>query len=134
MSSISRPHTEKRHSTRSRHGSSPNHSILTANCGVDKLKNRTHSYGTALPDIRERLMRIETKIEGMESNISTKTDLAELKLSTKTDLTELRMSTKTDLAELKVSITEGFNSQTKWFIGTAMVLASVAFAAARLIQ
>lgn len=79
-------------------------------------------------------MRIETKIEGMESNISTKTDLAELKLSTKTDLTELRMSTKTDLAELKVSITEGFNSQTKWFIGTAMVLASVAFAAARLIQ
>lgn len=123
MSSISRPHTEKRHSTRSRHGSSPNHSILTANCGVDKLKNRTHSYGTALPDIRERLMRIETKIEGMESNISTKTDLAELKLSTKTDLTEL-----------KVSITEGFNSQTKWFIGTAMVLASVAFAAARLIQ
>jgi hypothetical protein len=112
MSSISRPHTEKRHSTRSRHGSSPNHSILTANCGVDKLKNRTHSYGTALPDIRERLMRIETKIEGMESNIST----------------------KTDLAELKVSITEGFNSQTKWFIGTAMVLASVAFAAARLIQ
>jgi hypothetical protein len=68
-------------------------------------------------------MRIETKIEGMESNISTKTDLAELKTST-----------KTDLAELKVSITEGFNSQTKWFIGTAMVLASVAFAAARLIQ
>lgn len=76
------------------------------------MKSRMGSIEQAVPEIRDRLMRIETKIGEAEKI----------------------MSTKADLAELKASITEGFNSQTKWFVATAAVLAGIAFAAARLIH
>lgn len=63
-------------------------------------------------EIREKLVRVETKLEGIEKN----------------------MATKTDLAELRTAIAEGFTSQTKWFISTAIALAVIAFTAAKFIH
>lgn len=63
-------------------------------------------------EIREKLVRVETKLEGIEKT----------------------MATKADLADLKTAIAEGFTSQTKWFISTAIALAVIAFTAAKFIH
>lgn len=87
--------------------------------GDDELKSRVEALEKALPDIRERMVRVETKLDGIEKTMATKTDLGDLKVS---------------MAELKTSVIEGFNNQTKWFVATAAVLAGIAFTAARLIH
>ncbi|MBX8528520.1 hypothetical protein K5D32_02535 [Pseudomonas cichorii] len=63
-------------------------------------------------EIREKLVRVESKLEGIEKS----------------------MATKTDIADLKTAIAEGFTSQTKWFISTAIALAVIAFTAAKFIH
>ena len=63
-------------------------------------------------EIREKLVRVETKLDGIEKT----------------------MATKTDLADLRTAIAEGFTSQTKWFISTAIALAVIAFTAAKFIH
>ena len=80
--------------------------------GDDELKSRVEALENALPDIRERVVRVETKLDAIEKT----------------------MATKADLSELKVSMIEGFNNQTKWFVAPAAVLAGIAFTAARLIH
>ena len=79
--------------------------------GGDALETRVAALEKAIPDIRERLARVETKLDGIES----------------------QMVTKADLSDLKAAMAESFHAQTKWFIGTAVVLAGLAFAAARFI-
>lgn len=79
--------------------------------GGDTLESRVAALEKAIPDIRERLARVETKLDGIES----------------------QMVTKADLSDLKAAMAESFHAQTKWFIGTAVVLAGLAFAAARFI-
>ena len=83
------------------------------------MKSRVEALEKALPDIRERMVRVETKLDSIEKTMATKTDLGDLKVS---------------MAELKTSVIEGFNNQTKWFVATAAVLAGIAFTAARLIH
>ncbi|QDD92182.1 hypothetical protein CCZ28_24000 [Pseudomonas oryzihabitans] len=75
------------------------------------MESRVAALEKAIPDIRERLARVETKLDGIEK----------------------QMVTKSDLSDLKVTISDSFHAQTKWFIGTAVVLAGLAFAAARFI-
>jgi len=79
--------------------------------GGDDLEKRLEAVEKAIPDIRERLARVETKIDHIERT----------------------MATKSDMAEVKTALAEGFNSQTKWFIGTALAMAVIAFTAARFI-
>jgi hypothetical protein len=84
--------------------------------GGDDLERRIELLEKAIPDIRERLVRVETKVDHVEKT----------------------MATKTDIAELKASIAEGFNTQTKWFVGTAFAMtglaASISFGLARLLS
>lgn len=87
------------------------HTGGTPPTGDNGLEKRVEALEKSIPDIRERLARVETKIDHIEKT----------------------MSTKTDMAELKASIADGFNSQTNWFIGAAMALAVLAFTAARFI-
>ncbi|EOZ5126496.1 MULTISPECIES: hypothetical protein [Pseudomonas] len=75
------------------------------------MEKRIETLEKLLPDMRERLARVETKLDGIEKT----------------------MATKTDMAELKAAIASEFGSQTKWFVGTAVVLAGIAFTAARFI-
>jgi hypothetical protein len=56
-------------------------------------------------DIRERLVRLETRVDAIAS----------------------QMATKADLAALEATLL-------KWFIGTALALTAIVFAAARLIK
>lgn len=80
--------------------------------GGDILEQRLVALEKSTLEIREKLVRIETKLEGVEKT----------------------MATKTDISDLKTAIAEGFTSQTKWFISTAIALAVIAFTAAKFIH
>ncbi|MBH3464450.1 hypothetical protein I5Q49_06270 [Pseudomonas carnis] len=80
--------------------------------GGDILEQRIVALEKSTLEIREKLVRIETKLEGVEKT----------------------MATKADLSDLKTAIAEGFTSQTKWFISTAVALAVIAFTAAKFIH
>ncbi|HLD65617.1 MAG TPA: hypothetical protein VJA19_06215 [Pseudomonas sp.] len=86
--------------------------------GDDPLEERIEKLETALPDIQARLVRVETKLDATTLNMATKADLAAVGIM---------------LAELKTTVSETILAQTKWYIGTAAVLAGLAFAAARLV-
>ncbi|WP_397448860.1 hypothetical protein [Pseudomonas sp. NA-150] len=155
--------SSRRKSNSSSNGNSPAH---TPN-GGDEMRNRVEALEKALPDIRERLVRVETTLDRIEGNTASKVELADLKMATQADIADLKMATKADIADLKMATTadiadlkmgtkaemadlrmvtksdiadlrvtmlEAFNHQTKWFIGTVVVLAGTAFAAARLMQ
>lgn len=86
------------------------------------MEKRIEALEKMLPDMRERLARVETKLDGIEKHMATKADL----VNVKADL-------EGSIAGLRTAMLEGFASQTKWFIGTAVVLAGIAFTAARFI-
>lgn len=79
--------------------------------GAD-LEARVVALEKASQEIREKLVRIETKLESLEKTTAS----------------------KTDIADLKTAIAEGFTSQTKWFVSTAIALAVIAFTAAKFIH
>lgn len=86
--------------------------------GDDELKERVEKLEAAMPEIQARLVRIETKLEDVVTHIATKAELA---------------AVGTMIAELRTSVSETILSQTKWYIATAVVLAGLAFTAARLV-
>lgn len=67
----------------------------------DRMEPRVAKLEAAIPDIRERLVKIETRLE--------------------------HTSTKADVSQLESTLL-------KWFIGTAIALTGLAFAAAKLIH
>ncbi|NNA20424.1 hypothetical protein HBN70_06550 [Pseudomonas lundensis] len=82
------------------------------NDGGGSMEARVAALEKVSQDIREKLVRVETKLESLEK----------------------AAATKTDIADLKTAIAEGFTSQTKWFISTAIALAVIAFTAAKFIH
>ncbi|MES2820008.1 MAG: hypothetical protein V4812_13585 [Pseudomonadota bacterium] len=82
------------------------------------MKERVEKLEAAMPEIQARLVRIETKLEDVVTHIATKAELA---------------AVGTMIAELRTSVSETILSQTKWYIATAVVLAGLAFTAARLV-
>jgi hypothetical protein len=83
-----------------------------ASGGGSELETRVTALEKSNLEIREKLAKVETKLEGIEKT----------------------MASKTDIAELKTSIAEGFTGQTKWSISTAIGLAVIAFTAAKFIH
>lgn len=86
--------------------------------GGNELEKRVENLEKNVADIRERLSRVETKLEGIEKNMATKADIAAI---------------GTILAEFKASIAEGTITQTRWIITFCVGLAGLAFTAAKLI-
>lgn len=82
------------------------------NGGGSDLEARVAALEKVAVEIREKLVRVETKLESLEKH----------------------SASKADIADLKTSIADGFTSQTKWFISTAIALAVIAFTAAKFIH
>lgn len=76
------------------------------------MEARVPALENATTEIKEKLIRLETRFESVEKN----------------------MATKTDIAELKTAMAEGFTNQTKWFFSTATAVAVIAFTAAKFIH
>lgn len=90
-------------------------------------------------EIRDKLVRVETRLDSIESNMATKVDLANL--ASKDDLSAYVRASGKDVQDLAVSfqksitdVQKTINDQTWKFIGVAGVLAGLAFTAARFIH
>lgn len=107
--------------------------------GGSELEGRVVALEKASQEIREKLVRVEMRLDGIEKNMSTKVDLANL--ASKDDLSAYVRASGKDVQDLAVSfqksITEvqkTMNDQTWKFISVASVLAGLAFTAAKFIH
>jgi hypothetical protein len=84
--------------------------------GGSDVEARVAKLETLSTDIQIKMVRIETRLESVESNMATHSDIANI---------------KTDLANLQTSLI-------KWFVGTAIAMtglsATIAFGLARLLK
>ncbi|WP_425318500.1 hypothetical protein [Pseudomonas nitroreducens] len=88
--------------------------------GGQDLEKRVEALEKALPDIRERLVRVETKLDAIE-------DTMEKTMASKDDLKVLR-------GEISTEMHKSFNDQTWRVIMAACVLAGIAFTAGKYIN
>lgn len=80
------------------------------------MEKRVQALEKAIPDMRERLVRVETKLDTMEKTMATKDDLRVLK------------------GEISTEMHKALNDQTWRFIGFAAGLAALAFTAAKFVH
>lgn len=80
------------------------------------MEDRVAALEKAIPDIRERLARVETKLDNVEKNMATKSDLEALRGSISTD------------------VQKSIGDATWRFVQISMVLAGLAFTAAKFIH
>lgn len=88
--------------------------------GDSELEKRVEALEKAIPDIRERLVRVETKLDAIEGTMG-KT------MATKDDLRVLK-------GEISTEMHKALNDQTWRFIGFAAGLAALAFTAAKFVH
>lgn len=107
--------------------------------GGDPMEARVIALEKASQDIRDKLMRVELRLDTIESSMTTKTDLA--LLASKDDLTGYVRASGKDIQDLAVSfqksitdVQKTINEQTWKFIGLAGVLAGLAFTAAKFVH
>lgn len=91
--------------------------------GGDGMEKRIEALEKAVPEIRERLARVETKLDSIERHMVTKADL----LEETSGLNQAIANFRTDIQSLETRLL-------KWFVGTAAALSAVAFGVARLIH
>lgn len=84
----------------------------------DDMEARVKALETAIPEIRERLARMETKIDGIEKHGATKADIEAVGAKIEAMGTRIESMGRTMI---------------QWAVGTSLVIAGVVFAAARLI-
>jgi hypothetical protein len=109
------------------------------NGGGSDMDARVAALEKAIPEIREKLVRIEMRLDGIDANMAMKVDLASL--ASKDDLNGFIRSTGKDIQDLAVtfqkSITDvqkSMNDQTWKFISVAGALAGLAFTAAKFVH
>ena len=103
------------------------------------MEARVIALEKASQDIRDKLVRVELRLDTIESNMAAKTDLA--LLASKDDLTGYVRASGKDVQDLAVSfqksitdVQKTINEQTWKFVGLAGVLAGLAFSAAKFIH
>ena len=103
------------------------------------MEARVSALENASLEIREKLVRVEMRLDSIESSMATKTDLANL--ASKDDLSGYVRASGKDIQDLAVSfqksitdVQKTINEQTWKFISVAGVLAGLAFTAAKLIS
>ncbi|WP_455806699.1 hypothetical protein [Pseudomonas fluorescens] len=80
------------------------------------MEARVAALEKAIPDIRERLARVETKLDNVEKNMATKSDLEAVRGSISTD------------------VQKAIGDSTWRFVQISLVLAGLAFTAAKFIH
>lgn len=113
-------------------GSGGNHTGNGNPPGGNALEARVAALEKISQDVREKLVRVEMRLDTIESNMATKADLANL--ASKDDLNNFVRASGKDIQDLAVSFHKTMNEQTWKFIGVAGVLAGLAFTAARLLH
>lgn len=97
--------------------------------GGGDLEARVAQLEKAIPEIREKLVRVEMRLDAIESSMATKLDLANI--ASKDDLNGFIRASGKDIQDLAVAFQKSINDQTWKFIGVAGVLTGLAFTAAK---
>jgi hypothetical protein len=107
--------------------------------GGDHLEARVGALEKAVPEIREKLVRVEMRLDAIEANMATKVDLANL--ASKDDLNGFVRASGKDIQELAVSFQKSITgveksiSDATWrVVQVAVVLAGLAFTAGKFIS
>lgn len=86
------------------------------------MESRVAALEKTTVDIREKLVRVETRLEGLASQVATKADIAEL--ATKNDLHGFVRASSKDIQDLAVSFQKSMNEQTWKFIAVSFTMAT----------
>jgi len=107
--------------------------------GGSSMEDRVKLLESSSLEIKEKLIRVEMRLNNIESHMSTKTDLAAL--ASKDDLSVYVRASGKDVQDLAVSfqksitdVQKSINDQTWKFVSVAGVLAGLAFTAAKFIH
>ncbi|MBX9404787.1 hypothetical protein K5E40_03740 [Pseudomonas baetica] len=107
--------------------------------GDDELNARVAALEKSSFEIREKLVRVEMRLDSIESNMATKADLATL--ASKDDMNGFVRSAGKDIQDLAVSFQKAITGVEKsiadatWrFVQISLVLAGLAFTAAKFIH
>lgn len=98
----------------------------------DKMEARVKQLEQASQEIKEKLIRVEMRLDSIESSMATKVDLAII--ASKDDMNGFVRAAGKDIQDLAVSFQKSINDQTWKFIGVAAALAGLAFTAARFVH
>lgn len=108
--------------------------------GGSDLEKRVEALEKNAQEARERLIRVETKLDGIERNMATNSALAELNASLVGEIGTIRTSLTSEIGSFRTSsaseigiinqsvanfrteITRLEGTMIKWFIGTALAL------------
>lgn len=121
--------------------------------GGSDLEKRVDALEKTAQEVRERLVRVETKIDGIERNMATNSALSELnarlvgeigtiRTSLTSEIGSFRTSSASEIgtvnqsvANFRTEITRLEGTMIKWFVGTALALSAgigaIAFGLAR---
>lgn len=117
--------------------------------GGGDMEKRVEAIEKVIPEIRERLVRVETRLEAIGANMATKADLvsatsktdasvAALKTETQANLASLKADTQASISSLSIEIQSMETRLIKWFVSTAFamtgVATAIAFGLARLLK
>lgn len=98
---------------------------------MDLMETRIIKLESVTEKILERLTAVERDVAVIRSNYATKADLAALQA--KLEAASANYATKADLLALEARLATFETTIIKWFIGTAVTLSGLSFAAAKLI-
>jgi hypothetical protein len=99
----------------------------------ESLEKRVERLEDFYFEVAERLARLETRVELIASQIATLTN----QMATKADKADIaQMATKADIAPMatKADMAALETRMIKWFVGTAVTLAGLAFAAGKFVH
>ncbi|KAA8689598.1 hypothetical protein [Pseudomonas caricapapayae] len=96
------------------------------------MEQRVSKLETATQEIRDKLVRVEMRLENIESGMATKLDVASL--ASKDDLADYVRASGKDIQDLAISFQKSINEQTWKFFAVATGLATLAFTAAKFIH
>ncbi|VVO36641.1 hypothetical protein PS689_05441 [Pseudomonas fluorescens] len=100
--------------------------------GGNELEQRVNKLEAAAQEIRDKLVRVEMRLDNIESGMATKLDVAIL--ASKDDVSEYVRASGKDIQELAVAFQKSINDQTWKFVAVATGLATLAFTAAKFIH
>lgn len=107
--------------------------------GDDPMEARVTALEKSSQEVREKLVRLEMRLDSIESQMATKMDIANL--ASREDLNSYVRASGKDIQDLAVSfqksitdVQKSMNEQTWKFISVAGVLAGLAFTAAKFIH
>lgn len=106
--------------------------------GGSDMEKRIEALEKAIPDIRERLVRVETKLDSLAQHAASTADLISATSRTDAAIASLKTETQVSIGAIRTEMQSMETRLIKWFVSTAFAMTGVAtaitFGLARLLK